>query len=172
MTESTGEKQFEATPSRIAKAKREGNTARSQEFGSTLAFTAAACAAFGVAPSIGNLAREAIAAAAQGHVSAGALLALMGYALVPAVAAALAGIAAAVVQSGGINVIAVIPKFERLNPVESLKRMLSRETFTRGARGGGFRHRGCSHHSIDPRYLRSRRDRIFAATYCCGRVER
>jgi flagellar biosynthesis protein FlhB len=77
---------------------------------------------------------RALVAAARGRVAQADVAALAAYALVPAVAAALAGIASGLVQSGGLRVVPVVPKFERLNPVESLKRMLSRETTTHAAR--------------------------------------
>lgn len=134
MSETSGERSFDATPARVARAKREGNVARSQEFGSTIAFAAAALAVIGVAGAIGGLAQVAIRNAARGAAPVAQVGTLFCYALLPAAAAALAGTIAAIAQAGGVNVIAVVPKFERLNPFESIKRMLSRETATHAAR--------------------------------------
>ncbi|MDQ2866227.1 MAG: EscU/YscU/HrcU family type III secretion system export apparatus switch protein [Candidatus Eremiobacteraeota bacterium] len=134
MSAGGGEKQFDATPARIAKAKREGNIARSQEFGSTIALAAAACSLLGIVRPIGGLAHTAIEAAASGRVSVGYSIAILLCACLPAAAAAVAGSAAAIVQSGGVHVVAIVPKFERLNPVENLKRMLSREAATHATR--------------------------------------
>ncbi|MDP9110482.1 MAG: EscU/YscU/HrcU family type III secretion system export apparatus switch protein, partial [Candidatus Eremiobacteraeota bacterium] len=129
-----GEKRFDATPSRIAKAKREGNSARSQEFGSTIAFAAASFAAFAIAGPIGGAASRAILLSSRGHAATAQVAEIFGFALMPAVAAAMGGAIAAIVQSGGLTVVAVVPKFERLNPAESFKRMCSRETVTHGLR--------------------------------------
>ena len=51
MSESA-EKSFDAPPSRIAKAKREGNVPRAQEFGANLSFATAAGAALAVAGTV------------------------------------------------------------------------------------------------------------------------
>src|SRR5260370_16075117 len=49
-------------------------------------------------------------------------------ALVPACASAVASLACAMVQTGGIRLSSPAPKFARLSPSENLKRILSRET--------------------------------------------
>jgi flagellar biosynthetic protein FlhB len=128
------EKPFEATPARIAKAIREGDVARSSELGANLAFACAACALAAIAPSIGAYARAAIAAAAAGRVPAAASLASFALALVPVLAGAIGVMACNVLQSGGLRVAAVTAKFERLDPIEGIKRILSRETLGRTMR--------------------------------------
>ncbi len=57
------EKVFDATPSRIAKARREGNVARSSELAANCAFAAAALAASASAPLFAGAARVAIGSA-------------------------------------------------------------------------------------------------------------
>jgi flagellar biosynthesis protein FlhB len=127
------EKPFEATPQRIAKAKREGNVARSSELSANLAFAAAAVAVVCITPLLGTLARRAL----QGALftlpwTSSAMLGAV--ALLPVACAALAALATAVVQNGGIAAVAVTAKFERLDPIEGCKRIFSRETFGHGLR--------------------------------------
>jgi flagellar biosynthesis protein FlhB len=113
------EKPFEATPQRIAKAKREGNVARSAEFAANLAFAASALAIVALAPAIARDAGQAVAIAASG---------------VAPIAACAALLAAALFQNGGIVFVAIAPKPERLNPAEGIKRILSRETLMHSLR--------------------------------------
>jgi flagellar biosynthesis protein FlhB len=128
------EKPFEATPQRIAKAKREGNVARSAEFAANLAFAAAALAIVALAPEIGKNAGEAVTIAASGITPVAASVALLAAALVPVACAAAAGVLVAFFQSGGITFVAITPKYDRLNPAEGIKRILSRETLMHSLR--------------------------------------
>jgi flagellar biosynthesis protein FlhB len=128
------EKPFEATPQRIAKAKREGSIARSAELAANLAFAAAALAVVAFAPAIGKDAAEAVVIAASGVTPVAACAALFVSALVPVACAALAGLLAALFQSGGITFVAVAPKSQRLNPADGIKRILSRETLMHSLR--------------------------------------
>ena len=121
------EKPFEATPQRIAKARREGNVARAGELSANCAFAAALAGCIGIAPAFAAAARGAIAASAAGRASfasAGLLIACAG---VPIAAAAAAGTLAAALQTG-LRFVAPVPKAERLNPGEGFKRIASRET--------------------------------------------
>ncbi|MGC2130103.1 MAG: hypothetical protein WA629_08405, partial [Candidatus Aquilonibacter sp.] len=61
MRADSAEKSFDAPPSRIAKARREGNLPRAQELGANLAFAAASLATLAVAAPIGAIARAALA---------------------------------------------------------------------------------------------------------------
>ena len=122
------DKQFEATHSRLEKARREGDVARSQDLASLCAFAAGAAAIAAIALPLGST-LEALLVAAFGRagwlhlaVRSGAL------ALVPACASAAASIVCTMVQTGGIRLTSPAPKFERLSPAENLKRILSRET--------------------------------------------
>lgn len=129
------EKPFEATPRRIARAHREGNAARSSELSANLAFAAGAAAATAMMPTIAGLAAVAVRSSfgAPGVPESASIL---GAALIPVAAAALGGLAANIAQSGGIAAIAVTPKLERLNPLEGVKRILSRETLAHSMRAG------------------------------------
>ncbi|MHB8146918.1 MAG: EscU/YscU/HrcU family type III secretion system export apparatus switch protein, partial [Vulcanimicrobiaceae bacterium] len=134
MNDANGEKHFEATPSRIAKARREGNIARAGEFGANAAFIAAAIALVGVSGSVASAARRALEQAAAGKQPVAASVEVLAWACVPMTCAALAGALASLVQNGGWQWIAVVPKLERMQPLESIKRMLSRETLTHALR--------------------------------------
>jgi flagellar biosynthesis protein FlhB len=121
------EKPFEATPRRIAKARREGNVARSSELAANLSFAAAALTLAASAPAFGGVASHAFFVSASGATPAMASL-IVGIALLPIGAAALAGTFGNLLQSGGLVIVAVAPKLERLDPLGGLKRILSRET--------------------------------------------
>jgi flagellar biosynthetic protein FlhB len=129
------EKPFEATPSRLERAKREGDVARSQELGNVAAF---ASALFATAVAIGPLAaafRSAIGGSAAGSADIAPLLAIGACMLTPIAAAAGGAAAANVLQSGGLRLATISLKFERLAPGENLKRMFSRESAIAAARG-------------------------------------
>ncbi len=131
---SDSEKPFEPTPRRIAKARSEGNVARSAELAANASFAAGGLALAAIAPSFAAAARAAITAAASGHAEpwrAGAALAV---GLVPVAAAAAAGTCAGVLQNGGLAGVTLAWKVERLNPAEGIKRILSRETATHSLR--------------------------------------
>jgi len=130
----SSEKTFDAPPSRVAKARREGNLPRAQEFGANLAFISAALAILVVAAPTGALARAALARAAAGSSTPGLSLAVAGLALVPMLVAALSGLCGGVVQNGGLVLVAPAVRFERLQPFEGLKRMFSREAAMHGGR--------------------------------------
>jgi hypothetical protein len=122
------EKPFEATPRRIAKARREGDVARSSELAVNCSFAAAACGVAGIAASIASLGADALAQAASlrpAPPSAGAVAAV---ALVPILCASLAGTFATLLQNGGLAFVPVGMKVERLNPVQGIRRVFSRET--------------------------------------------
>jgi flagellar biosynthesis protein FlhB len=131
------EKSFDAPPSRIAKAKREGNVPRAQEFGANLAFAAAAIAAIAVSGRVGDLASSAIRRAAAGNVPAGDAGLMLLYALAPLCAAMVAGAFGGMAQSGGLIVTSPSMNIARLHPFEGLKRMLSRDSVTHAARALG-----------------------------------
>ena len=128
------EKPFEATARRIAKARSEGNVARSSEVGANVAFAAGGLTVAAIIPLLGAASSGAIAAAASGVVDPSAYALLFAAALLPIAAAGGAGAFANVLQNGGVAGIAPSAKFERLNPVEGIKRILSRETFAHSLR--------------------------------------
>lgn len=127
-------KDFEPTQSRIEKAKRQGDIARSQELGSVAAFAGGLVATSAVVVPIGDCARVILEAAARGSTDVPAFGTALGLVLVPAACAAIAASVANVLQSGGLRFIAVSIKPERLNPSENLKRMFSRESAITAAR--------------------------------------
>lgn len=128
------EKPFDATPSRIAKARREGNIARSQEVGANAAFLAAVACAVASAPLFAGFAQRAIYAAAARRLTLADVvpIVLAGVAVIGAGAAG--GAAASIAQNGGIVVVAPSLKWARVNPADGLKRMLSRETAAHAVR--------------------------------------
>lgn len=65
---------------------------------------------------------------------AGALATPLLWALLPAACAAFAGASCALLQSGGLHAVAISFRFDRLHPVEGLKRLLSREAALTAAR--------------------------------------
>jgi len=122
------EKPFDATPQRLERARREGNVARAGELPANLSFAAAGLALAGTLPALDWCARTAIVAAARGVPPLAESAALVACALVPVAAGAAAGLAANVLQSGALRVGEISVKAERINPVEGIKRMLSRDS--------------------------------------------
>lgn len=133
---SDAEKAFDPTPQRIERAKREGDVARSGELGANLAFAAAALAVVAVSPWIEATTSDAITTAAAGQFPWSSVAAVITYALVPIACAAPAAIAATFIQTGGLHVTPVTVKLERIDPLQGLKRIASRETLSHALRAG------------------------------------
>ena len=133
MSES-GEKQFAPTPSRIAKAKREGSVPHAPEFAANASFAAAAGTAVALTGLFAAAFGTAFHAAVNGRIAFGACVSLLACALVPAFAAALAGVTAAALQHGSVHLAPVSCRLERINPFEGFKRICSRETVSHVAR--------------------------------------
>lgn len=129
MTDS-GDKRYDATPSRRRRARSDGNVARSGELTSLAAFGAATLAAASTVPVTAGAAFTALRDAAT-HPLGGAgppalaYLAIAG--LVPAVAAAGAASGVALAQGGGLHLTGVRIDLKRLNVVAGLKRMFGGE---------------------------------------------
>jgi flagellar biosynthesis protein FlhB len=121
------DKQFEATQSRLEKATREGDVARSHDVCAISAFAAGMAAAAAVAIPLAETFRFVILTSFRGEGWAGAGLHLGVLVLVPLAAAAAAATAAAALQ-GGLTVTWPSVKLERLSPNENIKRILSRDT--------------------------------------------
>ena len=128
------EKSFEATQSRIDKAKREGTVARSHDLGALLAFVGALAGTAAVAHPLAQEAAEAIRAASAHRGSALTLATLLALGCIPASCAAGAGIAFSLAQSGGVRFGSISANFSRMNPGEGLKRMFSREALVTALR--------------------------------------
>lgn len=143
---SAEDKRFDATPARRARARREGNAARSSEVSSIAAFGAAVLAAAAAVP----LAAAGAAAAVHETIvlasaSAGrgrdvvpdiswSLAVLAFGALLPMAVAACAGGFASLAQSGGLHVAGVHADLKRLDPVAGVKRMFGGEAVVAAAR--------------------------------------
>jgi len=134
MSDETGEKHYDPTPSRIERAKREGNVARSQDAVMVAAFAAAIAATIAVLPALSATFGTAIEQAAENRIPAATYLNAVCVALLPLLCAGIAAIACAALQSGGVFFVAPAPKFERLSPGEGAKRMFSRDAVITGAR--------------------------------------
>lgn len=130
------EKPFEPTPQRLEKARRDGDVARSSELSANAAFAGAVLGTIAVAQPIGAFARLAIAQSVAGNAPWASAAAASTLALVPLAGGALAGVAAGALQTR-CRFAPLRARFDRLNPIEGLKRMFSRETLTHGARAGG-----------------------------------
>jgi flagellar biosynthesis protein FlhB len=130
----SGEKTFDAPPSRLAKARREGNLPRAQEFSANLAFVAAALGVCAIAAPFGALARQALLDATRGSLTFGRCIVIAVLALVPSSLAAVSGVVGVLLQSGGLVLVAPSVKFDRMQPIEGLKRMVSRDALTHGLR--------------------------------------
>ncbi len=127
------EKAFEPTPRRIAKAKREGNVARSSELAANISFAAAGFAIVASAGQFGSVAANALTGSQSLRPGPSCALVLV-VALVPIAAASIAGTLASVAQNGGFALVPVTSKIERLNPIEGIRRILSRETLSHSLR--------------------------------------
>ncbi len=126
------EKPFEATAHRIAKAKREGNVARSSELAANFSFAAGAAALVAIAPTFGAV--VCVALRTSPHNGPAAVALIPGVALLAVSAAALGAVVGNVFQNGRFVSLAITAKPERLNPFEGVKRMLSRETLAHSLR--------------------------------------
>ena len=129
------EKPFDPTPQRLQKAKREGNVARSVELPANIAFLAAAIAFSSLVLPIGARSSGALARAASSEIARwdDAVLTIAAV-FVPMGAAAAAGIATAILQSGGIAVVPIRFAAERLDVFAGIRRIASRETMAHAVR--------------------------------------
>ncbi len=127
MASDGGHKQYDATQTKRDRAKREGNSARSQELAGVAAFAAAALALFAMLASIG----PAIASgfALQLHAPTRTLpiawlAAVLALALAPPLAAAGAATIATFAQVGGMQLRPLKIAADKMNPVAGLQRMV------------------------------------------------
>ncbi len=124
------EKGFEPTAHRLARAKREGDVARSAELAGAVAFAAGIGGLALATPHLAATAQALMVRALEMRTTAslpqiGELLYL---ALAPAVCAAAAAVGAGGLQTGGVRFSAPSFKSNRLSPAEGFKRMFSRES--------------------------------------------
>jgi flagellar biosynthetic protein FlhB len=140
------EKPFEPTPSRLEKARREGDRPRSQEIVAVAALSSAAAMALGGAGIGASAMREALASAAASAegmrdgtvlVTAQPWLAygvVALYALSVPVASFCGAIVATYVQTGGLTFKPPAPNLGKLNPFEGLKKLFGRDAFVAGTK--------------------------------------
>ena len=122
------DKRFDATSSRLARAKREGDLPRSHDISVVASLAVAGALAFVAIWPIGAAARLALVGATQAAgFSALPYVTMAGYALGVIVAALIASVAASYVQAGGFVLKFPAPKFEKLNPGPGLGRMFGRD---------------------------------------------
>jgi type III secretion protein U len=138
LSDESGDKRFDPTPSQRERAKREGNVARSHELSSVAAFAGALLALVGILPVLSAAAVRSVRASMT-HTDAHDALpeaALMTLAFAPALCAALAGTAISLVQAGGLRFTPLKAAFGRLAPVPGLKRMAGAEAAVAAVRAG------------------------------------
>jgi len=127
------DKAFDATPSRLERARREGDVARSAEVAAVVAASCAGIAALALVPLLAAAAQRAVTDAALGRSAIGPIAAVLGGALVVCAAGACGGVLAAGMQ-GGVQVRPLRSSFERLQPWNGLRRLWSRERAVAGVR--------------------------------------
>ncbi len=141
------DKPYESTPSKRAKARRDGDVPRSADSNAVASFACASIALFAVLDPAVAAARQALVLTVPGgppgldpledvarRIDVGAYLGLAVVALVIVVCALGGAVAATYAQTRTITFKFPTPKFEKLNPVEGLKRMLSREAVVGGVK--------------------------------------
>ncbi|MBD5656410.1 MAG: EscU/YscU/HrcU family type III secretion system export apparatus switch protein [Candidatus Eremiobacteraeota bacterium] len=127
-------KPHEPTPTWLARAKREGNVARSQEVSGLGAFLAGAIAVAALAPAFGLFDAAWITrAAADGDIHVETVAPLLGIIVTIFLVTLAGGVTAAVLQERPFFIFPKV-KAERLNPFEGVKRMFSREAVTAAMR--------------------------------------
>jgi len=121
------DKAFDPTPARLARAKRDGDVARSRDVAAVASFVAAAMALVAVGNPLATAARNALQDAAGGRGSALPYAAIAACALATAACAIAGGVLAAVLQSGGFGFRFPAPNLAKLAPAAGLRRMFGRE---------------------------------------------
>jgi flagellar biosynthetic protein FlhB len=127
------QKPFDPTPSRLERARREGDVARSHELAAAISFAAGALALASLLPTLADAARAALESAARGAPEPGPY-ATLAYAVTATLTASAAGALAAALAQGGFVVRSLGFSFEKLDPVAGAKRMCSREALVSAAK--------------------------------------
>lgn len=122
------EKALDATPARLARAKREGDVAVSHELTGVCAFAGALGGCAAAIPHIALAAQSALTAAARGESDAAALFAIALWTIGVLCCGCIAAAIASIVQLGGLQAVPLKIDPSRLSPVQNLRRMFSRET--------------------------------------------
>lgn len=129
------DKPFDPTPTRLAKARHDGDVSRSADLTAVASLGCASLGLFAGFDVAAGAARVALAQAAAGRGPDAAQYVTLAGASLAVVACALAGaIGATYAQSGTMSVKFPAPKLEKLDPVAGLRRMLSRDAVLGGAK--------------------------------------
>ncbi len=118
-------KPFDATPSRLERARREGDVLRSSELAAVAALASAAAALSFAASPLAAAARAAFLEAAHGRILGRAYADVALLALSVPAAAIAGGVAANVLPAGRLGFTFPAPQFARLDPRKGLRRMVS-----------------------------------------------
>ena len=136
MDDNAAEKSFEPTSSRLAKARADGNIARSADLATNASFVGATLAFVAVLPSLGHTLSFALRRASDGGISVRSIGISIALACAPLLGAGSLAVCAGLAQSKGLLITAIKIDASRLNPVEGIRRMFSREALTQVARAG------------------------------------
>jgi flagellar biosynthesis protein FlhB len=133
------EKPFDPTPSRLERARREGDVARSQELSGVVSFAAGALALAAFLPPLGSAASAALASAVASASSPRGAVGFGPYApFAMCVAGTICAVAAAALAvtfaQGGFVMRPLAVSFEKLDPAAGLKRMFSRDALLAAAK--------------------------------------
>lgn len=122
------EKAFDATPARLARARREGDVAISPELTGVCAFAGALAGCTLAIPHIAAAAQAALLSAARGEANAAPAVAIALWTASVLFCGCIAAALASFAQLGGITIAPLKCDLARLAPAQNLKRMFSRET--------------------------------------------
>lgn len=125
---------FDPTPSRLARARREGDLPQSQALAVVASLAGAALTLFAVLAPLASASQWVLEETSRGRPAPAAYLALATCALAVPCGAIAGALTASYGQSGRFAARFPVPKFSRLNPAEGFKRMLSRDAAVAGAK--------------------------------------
>lgn len=128
------DKRFEATSSRLARAKRDGDVPRSHDVSVVVSLGVAGATTLAFAWPLGAAARLALIDAARASFSPLPYLAIGGYAFAIGTVALGGSLAATYLQTGAFTLKFPAAKFEKLDPVKGLGRMFGREAALGGTK--------------------------------------
>lgn len=128
------DKRFDPTPTRLARAKREGDLALSQSLNVAASLAAASLAAFAAPGRMSDAAASALGSAARGHAEPGAYVALGSAALAVPCAGVAGALLSTYLQAGRFTLRFPAPNLARLDPAAGLRRMCSRDAVAGGAK--------------------------------------
>ena len=129
-----GEKRFEATQSRVDRARREGDVAHATELSATVAFAGGLVVALGSVTAIAAHAQKAFRVAADGGIANHELASIVALGCASAAGAAISACALTVGINGSLRLRPLAFNLTRIDPGQGLKRMLSRESASTFAR--------------------------------------